>query len=161
MAKEKPERKMGPDAWEIPIPEGAEFGGSPPGVYLSMCSEEPKETLSGKGDPQTEFVFILKDPEHPDQMDREVRFWVSRKPKSWWVMTSTLEALEVPYEIDKANRVFRFNPMDCVGKMCKTVWEEQTFEGRTRSRMTKVIGPEEIVEGLEGPEGSEDSGLPF
>ena len=152
-AQEKKEGGTG--GWEIPIPDGAEFGGLPPGTYLSRCMEEPKEALSGKGDPQTEFQFAIVDPEYPDYMDREGRFWCSRKPKSWWNLTQTLEAMDVAYVVDKESKVFRFDPMDCVGAMCKTVWTEQTFEGRTRSRISRVISATEEVEDL----GGED--LPF
>ena len=151
MAKEKPEETT-PGGWEIPIPDGAEFGGLPPGTYLSKCVEEPKEALSGKGEPQTEFQFVINDPEYPEYVDREGRFWCSRKPKSWWNLTQTLEAMGVEYEIDKENKIFRFDPMDCVGAMCKTVWAEQTFEGRTRSRIQRVISAEEEVEDLGGDE---------
>lgn len=138
----------GSGGWEIPIPDGAEFGGLPPGTYLSKCVEEPKESLSSKGDPQTEFQFVIEDPEFPEYAGREGRYWCSRKPKAWWNITQTLEAMGVEYEIDKENKVFRFNPMDCVGADCKTVWEEQTFEGRTRSRVTRIISIHEEIESL-------------
>jgi len=150
MAKEKEEEKIG--GWEIPIPDGAEFGGLPPGAYLSKCIEEPKESLSSKGEPQTEFQFAIADPEYPEYVDREGRYWCSRKPKAWWNITQTLEALGVTYEIDKENKVFRFDPMDCVGAMCKTVWAEQVYEGRTRSRIQRVISVKEEVEDLGGDE---------
>ena len=153
MAKEKEQPKEAtPGAWEIPIPEGAEFGGLPPGTYLSKCIEEPKESLSSKGEAQTEFQFAIVDPEYPEYADREGRYWCSRKPKAWWNITQTLEAMGVDYEIDKENKIFRFDPMDCVGAMCKTVWAEQTYEGRTRSRIQRVISVEEEVEGLGGEE---------
>lgn len=154
VAEEKAEEKaeIGPGAWEIPIPDGAEFGGLPPGTYISKCIEEPKETLSGKGEAQTEFQFAVCDPEYPEHEGREGRYWCSRKPKAWWNITQTLEAMEVPYEIDKENKIFRFDPMACVGAMCKTVWEEQTFEGRTRSRIRRIISVKEEVEDLGGEE---------
>ena len=146
--EEKQEAAVG--GWEIPIPDGAEFGGLPPGTYLSKCIEEPKESLSSKGEPQTEFQFAICDPEYPEYEDREGRYWCSRKPKAWWNITQTLEAMGVQYEIDKENKIFRFDPMDCVGAMCKTVWTEQTFEGRTRSRINRVVSVEEGVEDLGG-----------
>jgi len=152
--KENPEEKseVGPGGWEIPIPDGAEFGGLTPGTYLSKCVEEPKESLSSKGEPQTEFQFVVEDPEYPEYAGREGRYWCSRKPKAWWNITQTLDAMGVPYEIDKENKVFRFDPMDCVGAMCKTVWTEQTFEGRTRSRINRIISATEEVEDLGGEE---------
>lgn len=149
MAKEKEKEAM-PGGWEIPIPDGAEFGGLPPGSYLSKCTEEPKESLSSKGEPQTEFQFTIQDPEYPEYEGREGRCWCSRKPKAWWNICQTLEALGVAYEIDKENKVFRFDPMDCVGQVCKTVWAEQTYGGRTRSRIQRVISPTEEVEDLGG-----------
>ena len=151
MAKEKEKAEAG--GWEIPIPDGAEFGGLPAGTYLSKCIEEPKESLSSKGEPQTEFQLAICDPEFPEYEGREGRYWCSRKPKAWWNITQTLEAMGVGYVIDKENKVFRFDPMDCVGAMCKTLWEEQTFEGRTRSRIQRVISAEETVEDL----GSEEA----
>ena len=151
--KEKGEEEVvGPGAWEIPIPEGAEFGGLPPGTYLSKCIEEPKESLSGKGEPQTEFQLAVCDPDCPEYEGREGRYWCSRKPKAWWNITQTLDAMGVPYEIDKEKKIFRFDPMDCVGAMCKTVWAEQTFGGRTRSRIQRIISATEEVEDLGGEE---------
>lgn len=81
-------------AWAIPIPDGAQFGGWPVGVWLMKCSEAPKESLNSKQKIQTEFTFLFVDPAQPDYAEREVKFWVSREPKSWWVMTSTLDAME-------------------------------------------------------------------
>jgi len=150
--KKRKEEEVGPGGWEIPIPAGAEFGGLPPGTYLSKCIEEPKESLSSKGEPQTEFQFAISDPEYPEYDGREGRYWCSRKPKAWWNITQTLEALGVPYEIDKEAKKFRFDPMDCVGAVCKTVWEESTFEKRTRSRIRRVISAVEEVEDLGGEE---------
>ena len=138
--------------WEIPIPEGAEFGGLPPGTRTIKCVEEPKESLSSKGDPQIEFLFNVADPETPEYEGREVHYWCSQKPKAWWNICQTLDALEVSYEIDKEKRLFRFEPMDCVGKVAKGVWEEQTYEGRTRSRLQRVISVHEEVETLGGDE---------
>jgi len=146
------EKTVGPGAWAIPIPDGAEFGGLPPGTYLSKCIEEPKESLSSKGEPQTEFQFAIRDPEYPEYEDREGRYWCSRKPKAWWNICQTLEALGVSYEIDKENKVFRFDPMDCVGADCRTVWTEQTFEGRTRSRIQSIVPATEEIEDLGGEE---------
>ena len=157
MAKEKEQPKEAtPGGWEIPIPDGAEFGGLPPGTYLSKCTEEPKESLSSKGDPQTEFQFAIDDPEYPEYDGREGRYWCSRKPKAWWNITQTLDAMDVPYEIDKENKIFRFDPMDCVGAMCKTVWAEQTYEGRARSRIQRIVSVTEEVEDLGG-----DESIPF
>lgn len=150
MAKEKEEAEAG--EWAIPIPDGAEFGGLPAGEYLMRCVEEPKESLSGKGKPQTEFSFVIADPNFPDFDGREQHYWCSREPKAWWTMTSTLDAMGVEYEIDKENKIFKFKPLDCVGKMCKGIWEEQTFEGRTRSRLQRVVGEHEEVESLGGDE---------
>ncbi len=154
MAKEKEEegKEIGPGAWEIPIPDGAEFGGLPPGTYLSKCIEEPKESLSSKGEPQTEFQLAVSDPDYPEYEGREGRYWCSRKPKAWWNITQTLDAMGVAYEIDKEKKIFRFDPMDCVGAICKTVWAEQTFEGRTRSRIQRIISATEEVEDLGGEE---------
>jgi len=148
----KPEEKVGAGAWEIPFPEDAEFGGLPPGTYLSVCDQEPKETLSSKQEPQTEFHYVIKDPEYPEYEGRSGSMWCSRKPKSWWLITQTLDAMAVPYEIDKAARIFRFDPMDCVNKPCKTHWEESEWQGRVRSRITRVVSLSEEVESLEGAE---------
>jgi len=153
MAEKKGKKgEVGPGAWEIPIPEGAEFGGLPPGIYLSKCIEEPKESLSSKGEAQTEFQFAVSDPEYPEYEGREGRYWCSRKPKAWWNITQTLAAMGVSYEIDKGAKLFRFDPMDCVGAVCRTVWEESKFEGRVRSRIRRVISAEERVEDLGGEE---------
>ena len=155
MAREKPKeepKEMAPGGWEIPIPEGAEFGGLPPGTYLSKCLEEPKESLSSQGEPQTEFQFAICDPERPEYEGREGRYWCSRKPKAWWNICQTLDALGVAYEIDKEKRIFRFNPMACVGQVCKTIWAERTYEGRTRSRIQRVVSESEEVEDTGGDE---------
>jgi len=164
MADKKPkveESQIGPGAWDIPIPEGAELGGMVPGTRIIKCTEEPKESLSSKQEPQTEFTFVVDDPAAGDLNGREAHYWCSRKPKAWWNLVQTLDALEVPYEIIKDDagnpKTFRFDPMACVGKYAKGVWEEQTYEGRTRSRLQRVIGVSEDVESLEG--GSDE--LPF
>jgi len=156
-AMEEEKGQVGPGGWEIPIPEGAQFGGPPAGVYISKCTDEPKESLSSQQKPQTEFHFVIEDPDFPELAGRPGYFWCSREPKSWWVITSTLDALEVPYEINKEKKIFRFDPMECVGKYCKTVWEEREYQGRVRTRIQRVISVEETVESLEGPE----EGLPF
>ena len=158
----KEEKAEDTGMWEIPIPEGAQFGGVAPGAYLSRCIEEPKESVSSKGEPQTEFQFAISDPEFPELEDREGRYWCSRKPKAWWNLTQTLEALGVSYVIDKEKRIFRFDPLECVGKPCKTVWEENEYKGRVRARIQRVISPEEEIERLTSEE--EDKGgenLPF
>ena len=157
--KEVEGSKVGAGAWAIPIPDGAEFGGIPEGTYMIRCIEEPKESLSSKGDPQTEFTFVVADLDHPEYDEREAHYWCSRKPKAWWNITSTLEALGVPYEIDKVNKVFRFDPMECLGKVAKGVWEIQKYQGRERSRLVRVISVEEEVETLGGD--SEPGDLPF
>jgi len=148
--------KAEPGGWEIPIPEGAEFGGVPPGAYISKCIDEPQETLSSKGEPQTQFRFSIQDPEYPEYEGREAGYWCSRKPRAWWNITQTLDAMSVPYEITKGEggkpKVFKFNPMDCVGAVCRTVWEESTYQGRTRSRIRRVIPIHEEVEDLGGEE---------
>ena len=152
------ERKVGPGAWDIPIPEGAEFGGLSAGTYLSRVSEEPKETLSGDGEPQIQFEFEINDPKHPEYQGRTGRYWCSRKPKAWWNITQTLDALEVPYEVvrDEAGKpkTFRFDPMDCINRSCKTVWEENEYQGRIRTRIRRIISAEETVEELTGGEDS-------
>lgn len=162
----KPKREIGPGAWEIPIPDGAELGGVPPGTYISKCIEEPKESVSSKGEPQTEFRFSIADPSYPEYEGREGGYWCSRKPKAWWNIIGTLDAMDVPYEIirDEAGRpkTFRFDPMDCVNAMCKTVWTEQTFQGRTRSRINRIIGVMETVDEFAGEvAGEAGDNLPF
>lgn len=139
-------------AWEIPIPDGAELGGLPEGTYFARCSEEPKESTSSKGDPQTEFTFSISDPDFPDYEGRTGKYWCSRKPKAWWNIIQTLDAMGVKYEIvrDSNNKpiTFKFDPMDCVGTPCRTVWGEHTYEGRTRTRIDRVISATEEVEEL-------------
>jgi len=159
MAKErKKEEETKVGGWSIPIPEGAEFGGLPPGTYLSRCSEEPKETMSSEGAPQTEFAFTVCDPEFPDYEGREGKYWCSQKPKAWWNLTNTLDAMKVPYEIQKGEsgrpKFFNFDPMDCVGAMCRTVWAERVNPrtGAVRSRIQRVISTEEEIEELGGEE---------
>ena len=148
--QEVKEERVG--GWAIPIPDGAEFGGLLPGSYLSRCAEEPKETLSSKDEPQTQFQFTISDPKFPEYEGRDGFYWCSRKPRAWWNLTQTLDALGVKYEIDKENRVFKFDPMDCVGQMCRTVWAEETYQGRTRSRIQRVVSVSEKEEDLVGEE---------
>ena len=139
----------GAGAWEIPIPEGAILGGLPEGTFLSRCQEEPKESTSSRGDPQTEFTFEITDPEHPELLGSTGKYWCSRKPKSWWNLTNTLDAMGVLYEIvkDEAGRpkTFRFDPMDCIGAVEKVVVKAGTDPGtgRTRNRIVQIISATE------------------
>lgn len=158
------EKKVpGAGAWEIPIPDGAILGGLPEGTFLSKCNEEPKETTSSKGDPQTEFTYEITDPEYPDLLGKTGKYWCSRKPKSWWNMTNTLDAMNVVYEIikDEAGkpRTFRFDPMDCIGAVCKIVVKARTDpSGRTRNVVAQVISATESDVESSGPE---EEGPPF
>jgi len=140
---------VAPGGWAIPIPDGADFGGGcPVGTYISRCSEEPTESISSKGDPQTEFTFEVCDPAFPDLNEKTGKLWCSRKPKAWWTICGVLDGLGVPYEIDKVNKLFKFDPMACVGQLCKTVWEENTHPTtkRVSIRINRVIGVNESVE---------------
>lgn len=158
VAAEVLERKVpGAGAWEIPIPEGAILGGLPEGTFLSKCNEEPKESTSSKGDPQTEFTYEITDPEFPDLLGQTGKYWCSRKPKSWWNLTNTLDSMAVPYEIvkDEAGRpkTFRFDPMDCIGAVCKIVVKSRTdLSGRIRNVIVQVISATESDVESTGPE---------
>lgn len=160
-------REVGPGAWEIPIPDGAEFGGLPEGTFLAKCEEEPKESISSKGDPQTEFIYTIRDPEYPDLDGKTGKFWCSRKPKSWWNLTNTLDAMDVPYEIKKdANGkpvVFRFDPMDCVGAFCKVVVKTGTDpnKGTSRNKIVQVISASESSAEMSSVEEGGDELPPF
>ncbi len=139
--------------WEIPYPENAQFGGPPEGTYLLRCDEAPAESLSSKQDSQFEFSFTFIDPTLPDRQGSAIKYWCSRKPKAWWNICQTLDALKVKYEINQERKVFRFNPNDCIGKQAKGVFKESEFEGRKRVKLTQIIPETAEVEDLTGNEG--------
>jgi len=166
----KKKREITPGGWEIHIPDGAEFGGLPKGTYISCCEEEPKETVSSKGDPQTELTYTIHDPQYPDMDGKTGKYYCSRKPKAWWNIEQTLIAMDVPYEIkkDAAGKpvIFHFNPIDCVGQMEKVIVAETTQpNGQKRNKIIQVISINEAnAETSSAEEGSgESSGgdIPF
>jgi hypothetical protein len=158
-----------PGGWEIPIPDGAEFGGLPNGTWISACEEEPKETVSSKGDAQTEFTLTVHDPSRPDLDGRTGKYYCSRKPKAWWNLDQTLTNMDVPHEIiNDANGKpvkFHFNPVDCVGAVCKIIVGDSVQpNGTKRSKILQVVSinesSAEVSSSEEGPvDGSSD--VPF
>jgi hypothetical protein len=151
-----------PGGWSIPIPDGAEFGGLPEGTYLCKCEIAPTETVSGKGDPQTEFTYVIHDPAYADLEGRTVKYWCSRKPKAWWNIEQTLTAMDVPFEIlkDAAGKPisFHFNPIQCVGTWAKAVVAPNTNpqNGVVRNRVAQIISVNESA--TESSGGEETSG---
>lgn len=110
----------------------------PSGTYKAKCIDVQQD-VSKSGNPMFVWEFELVGGQYAG---RTFRSWTAITPAAMWKVAETVIALGVGQQ----GQVVKFKRGDVIGKLCGLILEQDDYNGKTTSKVTKVIPVDEIDE---------------
>jgi len=110
----------------------------PNGTYKAKCIDVQQD-VSKSGNPMFVWEFELVEGQYAG---RTFRSWTAITPAAMWKVAETVIALGVGQQ----GQVVKFKRGDVIGKLCGLILEQDDYNGKTTSKVTKVIPVDEIDE---------------
>lgn len=109
----------------------------PDGSYKAKCIDVQQD-VSKSGNPMFIWQFELVDGKYAG---RTFKSWTAITPAAMWKVAETVIALGVGQQ----GQVVKFKRGDVIGKLCGLVLEEDEYNGKATSRISKVISLAELT----------------
>lgn len=130
------------DAFEIDLSEVQESSYAiPDGAYRAKCIDIAQD-VSKSGNPMFVWDFEITAGEFAG---RTFKSWTAVTPAAMWKVAETVIALGV----GQTGEVVKFKRGDVLGKECGIVMEQDEYNGKTTSRISKVISLAELAQELQ------------
>ena len=109
----------------------------PDGVYKAKCVDVTQD-VSKSGNPMFTWEFEITD---GDYRGKTFKSWTAITPAAMWKVAETVQALGV----GQTGQVVKFKKGDVVNKLCGIVMEQDEYNGRATSKITRVLSLEEMA----------------
>lgn len=110
----------------------------PDGIYKAKCIEVTQD-VSKSGNPMFVWEFELVG---GDYAGRTFKSWTAITPAAMWKVAETVIALGVGQQ----GQVVKFKRQDVLNKECGLVMEQDEYNGKPTSRISRVISLAELAE---------------
>lgn len=125
------------DSFEVDLSDVQDSSYSiPDGTYYAKCVNVQQE-VSKSGNPMFVWDFEITQGQY---MGRTFKSWTAITPAAMWKVAETVQALG----IGQTGSVVKFKRTDVIGKPCGLVIEEDEYNGKKSSKITKVIPVGEV-----------------
>lgn len=131
---------MGADNFEVDLSEVRSGFTIPDGVYRVKCIEI-EQTVSKGGNPMFAWTFEVADGNYKGFQSK---VFTALTPAAMWKVAETVEALGV----GQTGQVVKFKRSDVINKECGALFEENEYNGQTRSSISRVMTLQEMKEAL-------------
>lgn len=108
----------------------------PDGTYKAKCIDITQD-VSKSGNPMFVWEFEITE---GDYRGRTFKSWTAVTPAAMWKVAETVQALGV----GQTGQVVKFKKGDVINKLCGIVMEQDEYNGKPTSRITRVISVEEM-----------------
>lgn len=108
----------------------------PDGTYKAKCIDITQD-VSKSGNPMFVWEFEIVE---GDYRGRTFKSWTAVTPAAMWKVAETVQALGV----GQTGQVVKFKKGDVINKLCGIVMEQDEYNGKPTSRITRVISVEEM-----------------
>lgn len=125
------------DAFEVDLTniEGQSYA-IPDGTYKAKCIDVTQD-VSKSGNPMFVWQFELVEGQYAG---RQFKSWTAITPAAMWKVAETVIALGV----GQNGQVVKFKRGDVIGKLCGLVMEQDEYNGKPTSRISRVISLQEM-----------------
>ena len=108
----------------------------PDGTYKAKCIDITQD-VSKSGNPMFIWEFEITE---GDYRGRTFKSWTAVTPAAMWKVAETVQALGV----GQTGQVVKFKKGDVINKLSGIVMEQDEYNGKPTSRITRVISVEEM-----------------
>lgn len=127
------------DAFEIDLSEVQDQSYAiPDGTYKAKCIEVSQD-VSKSGNPMFVWDFEITEGKYAG---RTFRSWTAITPAAMWKVAETVIALG----IGQQGHVVKFKRQDVLNKECGLVMEQDEYNGKPTSRISRVISLAELAQ---------------
>lgn len=112
----------------------------PDGMYRAKCTEVSQD-VSKSGNPMFVWEFMITQGEFSG---RTFKSWTAITPAAMWKVAEIVIALG----IGQQGQVVKFKRQDVLNKECGLVMEQDEYNGKITSKITRVISLAELTETL-------------
>jgi hypothetical protein len=124
--------------FEVDLTDVQEIGFTvPDGTYKAQCVDIAQD-VSKSGNPMFVWEFEIAE---GDYKGRTFKSWTAITPAAMWKVAETVQALGV----GQTGQVVKFKKGDVVGKFCGIVIEQDEYNGKPASKISRVISLEEMA----------------
>ena len=130
------------DSFEVDLTD-VEVGGGftiPNGIYKIRCTNV-EQSVSKGGNPMFVWDFEVSDGPHKGFKSK---IFTAITPAAMWKVAETVIALGVGQQ----GSVVKFKRSDVLNKECGALFEQDEYEGKTRSQITRIMTLQEMYEAL-------------
>lgn len=131
---------MGSDNFEVDLSEVQSGFTIPDGIYKVKCIEI-EQTVSKGGNPMFAWTFEVSSGDHTGFQSK---VFTALTPAAMWKVAETVEALGV----GQTGQVVKFKRSDVINKECGAMFEQNEYNGQTRSQISRVMTLKEMAEAL-------------
>lgn len=131
---------MGADNFEVDLSEVQSGFTIPDGVYKVKCVEI-EQTVSRSGNPMFTWTFEVS---AGPNAGFQSKVFTALTPAAMWKVAETVEALGV----GQTGQVVKFKRSDVLNKECGAMFEQNEYNGQTRSQISRVMTLKEMAEAL-------------
>lgn len=131
---------MGSDNFEVDLSEVQSGFTIPDGIYKVKCVEI-EQTVSKGGNPMFAWTFEVSSGDHTGFQSK---VFTALTPAAMWKVAETVEALGV----GQTGQVVKFKRSDVINKECGAMFEQNEYNGQTRSQISRVMTLKEMAEAL-------------
>lgn len=107
----------------------------PDGMYKARCIEV-EQSVSQAGNPMFIWNFVITEGQYTG---REFKCWTAITPAAMWKVAETVQALG----IGQTGQVVKFKRGDVINKDCGLLIEEDEYNGKPSSKITRVVSLQE------------------
>nr|DAO63053.1 MAG TPA: hypothetical protein [Caudoviricetes sp.] len=125
----------------------------PDGTYKALCIDVTQD-VSKSGNPM--FIWEFQINEGPYK-GKTFKSWTAITPAAMWKVAETVQALGV----GQTGQVVKFKKGDVLNKPCGIVMEQDEYNGRPTSRISRVISLEEMANIAAACEQDTNDPVPF
>ena len=131
---------MGSGNFEVDLSEVQSSVVIPDGIYKVKCIEI-EQTVSKGGNPMFAWTFEVSSGDHTGFQSK---VFTALTPAAMWKVAETVEALGV----GQTGQVVKFKRSDVINKECGAMFEQNEYNGQTRSQISRVMTLKEMAEAL-------------
>ena len=129
---------MGSDSFEVDLSEVQSNFVIPDGNYRVKCIEV-EQTVSKGGNPMFVWTFEVS---AGDKTGFQGKVFTAITPAAMWKVAETVEALGVGQQ----GQVVKFKRSDVIGKECGATFEQEEYNGKTSSKISRVMALQELAQ---------------
>ena len=126
------------DKFEVDLTDVQDSYAIPDGSYRAKCIDITQD-VSKSGNPMFVWQFELVDGQYAG---RQFKLWTAVTPAAMWKVAETVVALGV----GQNGQVVKFKRGDVLNKECGLILEQDEYNGKTTTKISRVISLKELAE---------------